>query len=188
MTQLGEPIPDEVVNIRQGLKQILDAHEINLIDAESEVTGRDFLLKIWQMIVAVPLAVAIVHKDMSVSTQCNVFYEIGVAQALGKETIVIKAKEAQVPSDFVRTEYIEYDQSFESKMRKYLQHFFEQADYYETVADQLDNNPLLSIDYLRRAFLISNNEIHREKASRILQTAGIEGRARNSVEMLLSDF
>lgn len=188
MTQLGEPIPEEVVNIRQDLKRALELHNVALIDANSEITGKDFLLKIWSMIVAVPLAIAIVHKEMPTTTQCNVFYEIGVAQALGKETIVIKAKGAKVPSDFVRTEYIEYDENFDNKANKYLMSFFERAEYYGTVADQLEKNPLASIDYLRRAYLITGDEAHREQAKKLLETSTLEGRAKNSVEMLLADF
>lgn len=188
MTQLGRPIPEEVDAIRKGLGRVLKAHSVELIDANSVITGRDFLLKIWNMIVTVPLTIAVIHEDMPTTTQCNVFYEIGVAQALGKETIVVKTKLAQVPSDFVRTEYIEYDEDFEEKVSTYLTSFFEQSDYYETMADQLDSNPLLAIDYLRRAFLISNNEEIRGKAHRIFQTLDIEKRAKNSVEMLLSDF
>lgn len=188
MTQLGEPVPEEVVNIRQDLKRALELHSVALIDANSEITGKDFLLKIWSMIVAVPLAIAIVHKEMPTTTQCNVFYEIGVAQALGKETIVIKAKGAKVPSDFVRTEYIEYDENFDNKANKYLMSFFERAEYYGTVADQLEKNPLASIDYLRRAYLITGDEAHREQAKKLLETSALEGRAKNSVEMLLADF
>jgi hypothetical protein len=188
MTQLGEPVPTEVAKARQDLKSILDAHDLALIDANSEITGRDFLTKIWHMIVAVPLAIAIVHKDMPVTTQCNVFYEIGIAQSLGKETLVIKTKEAKVPSDFVRTEYIEYTQDFDEQVSKFLRSFVERAEYYDQMADILENNPLASIDYLRRAYLITGDGQRRDQAKQILQTIGLEGRAKTSVEMLLADF
>lgn len=189
MTQLGGDIPTEVEHLQLALQQVLAAHEIKLIDATSEVTGKDFLLKIWKMIASVPLGVAIIHKDMATRTQCNIFYEVGMAQALGKETLVIKTKDAQVPSDFVRTEYIEYNSEFEDNLRKYLASFFAQANYYEAVAEQLEeNNPLLAIDYLRRAFLIAGHESLKRKARSIFESLETTGRARNSVEVLLSDF
>ena len=188
MTQLGQPIPRDADKIRQDLKSVLATHNINLIDANSAITGRDFLLKIWNMIIAVPLAIAIVHEDMPQRTQNNVFYEIGVAQALGKETIVIKSKKADVPSDFVRTEYIEYDNDFVENTNKYLDELFERADYYEHMAELLQENPLLAIDYLRRAFLISGRKECSQQAKEILSTLTLEGRARNSVENLLADF
>jgi hypothetical protein len=188
MTQLGGTVPEEVDSARQDLKHILDAHNIALIDANSEITGRDFLIKIWNMIVAVPLAIAIVHEDMPTTTQCNVFYEVGIAQSLGKETLVIKTKEAKVPSDFVRTEYIEYGEDFEQRIAKYLTYFFERAEYFVTMADQLENNPLASIDYLRRAYLITGDEACRKEAEKIIEFGIPEGRAKTSVDMMLADF
>lgn len=188
MTQLGGTVPEEVDSVRQDLRCILDAHDIALIDANSGITGKDFLIKIWNMVVAVPLAIAIVHKDMPTTTQCNVFYEVGIAQSLGKETLVIKTKEAKVPSDFVRTEYIEYGEDFDQKIAKYLTYFFERAEYFMTMADQLENNPLASIDYLRRAYLITGDEARREEAEKIIESGVPEGRAKTSVDMMLADF
>jgi len=140
------------------------------------------------MIASVPLAVGIVHGEMPETTQSNIFYELGIAQAMGKETVIIKAPKTKVPSDFLRTEYIGFNDKFEVNFSKYLKSFFEQADHYETVADQLEKNPLLAIDYLRRAFLISGNESLREKARNEFSSAGIQERAKNSVETLLADF
>jgi len=188
MTQLGEPVPDEALEIRTALLKVLTGHGIELIDATSQITGRDFLLKIWRMIASVPLAVGIVHGEMPATTQSNIFYELGIAQAMGKETVIIKAPKTKVPSDFVRTEYIGFNDKFEVNFSKYLKSFFEQADHYETVADQLEKNPLLAIDYLRRAFLISGNASLRGKARNEFSSAGIKERAKNSVETLLADF
>jgi hypothetical protein len=61
-------------------------------------------------------------------------------------------------------------------------------DYYETIADQLDRNPLLAIDYLRRSYLITGNSKLKRKAKRLYKEASIEDRAKNSVEKLLLDF
>ncbi len=188
MTQLGEPIPEEVLEIRRSLEQILREHDIDLIDADSEVTGGDFLLKIWYMIATVPLAVAILHEDMKLSTQCNVFYEVGMAHAMGKESIIVKTKEAEMPSDFTRTEYIQHDGNYERRVNQYLKKYFRQGEWYEFLAHQLENDPLLSLDYLRRAYLISENEAIRDKVAEIAETLALHERARNSVESLLTDF
>lgn len=188
MTQLGEQRPEEVDDIRHELRIVLEQHNIELIDANTEITGGDFLFKIWRMIIAVPLGVALIHEGMPVSTQCNVFYELGLAQALGKETIVIKTEKATILSDFVRTEYIKHDARFKQNMTKYLKSFFKQAEHYELVADQVERNPLLAIDYLRRAFLISGHESIKEKVAEIRETLALRERAKNSVETLLTDF
>jgi len=63
-----------------------------------------------------------------------------------------------------------------------------QADHYELVADQLENNPILAIDYLKRAFLISGEERLRDKTLILVGEAGLDGRAKNSVELLAAAF
>lgn len=102
--------------------------------------------------------------------------------------MIIKTPRTRVPSDLVRTEYIVFDNQFENSFSKYLDSFFSQAGHYETVADQLEKNPLLAIDYLRRAYLISGDASLREKARNEFSTAGIKERAKNSVETLLANF
>ena len=189
MTQLGKPIPPKVTKIRKRLKNILTRNNLKEIDAESVFTGKDFMLKIWRLLISVPLGIAIIDETMSSNTLCNIFYEIGMMQTLGKETVVIKTDKAKVPSDFVRTEYINFDSDFEENIKKYFETtFWGLPDYYETIADQLDRNPLLAIDYLRRAYLITGNDKLKKEANRLLKEAAVEGRAKNSVEQLLVDF
>jgi hypothetical protein len=145
-------------------------------------------MKIWRLVLGVPLGIAIIQKGMPPQTLSNIFYELGMMHAYGKETLIIKTKGTRIPSDFVRTEYLEVNADFEKKLAKFLISFIDLSDYYESVSDQLDNNPLLAIDYLRRAYLISENDALRTKARNIFQRAGLEGRAKNSVEMLLVNF
>ena len=188
MTQLGQPVQQAIVDIRDRLSSFFTSHGIDVIDANSIITGKDFLMKIWGMIIGVPLGVAIIHHEMSPQTLSNIFYEVGVLQAYGKESLVIKTKETDVPSDFVRTEYLEFGDNFEGKLEKFIKHFLSQADYFAKMADQVENNPLLAIDYFRRAFLISGEESYKNNAKKIFDEASIEGRAKNSVEMLLVNF
>jgi hypothetical protein len=188
MTKLGHPIPREVNIIRSQLAKIFVDYNISLIDANDVITGKDFLLKIWHIILGVPFGIAIITSDLSNKTLANIFYEIGLMQAYGKETLVIKTEGTDVPSDFVRTEYIEFLADFKKKLRKYLNTLLKIVQYYRKMSDQVEKNPLLAIDYLKRAWLISGENAYRQKAKEIFDAAGIEGRAKNSVEMLLIDF
>jgi hypothetical protein len=187
VTQLGNP-GREVLRIRQSLTHILNSYGIEVIDAGSVVTGKDFLLKIWSLILAVPLGIAILSENMRTDTISNIFYELGALQAYGKETLIIKTEAATIPSDFVRTEYVQYNKNFKDKMKGFLKNFMAMAEYYETAAGQLQNNPLLSIDYLRRAYLISGSDDLRTKVKQIVTSMALDGRAQNSVEMLLANF
>jgi hypothetical protein len=121
-------------------------------------------------------------------TQSNIFYELGVAQALRKETLIIKGEYADVPSEFLRTEYITFDGQFKKNFNKYMQDLFKQANHYEIVADQLDRNPILALDYLKRAYLITGDENYRRKGQEVLNLADVKDRARNSVELLAATF
>jgi hypothetical protein len=188
MTQLGKPVPPELKKMRARVTAQLRKKNVKVIDADSIVTGKDFLDKIWRLIISVPAGVAIIHEDMPPKTIANVFYELGMMDALGKRTVVVKSPGAAIPSDFVRTEYIDDDGSFGRRFRSFLDSSLEMESYFETMAEDLENNPLLSIDYLRRAYLISGDVRHRSRAKVLLNAAELKGRARNSVEMLLARF
>ena len=188
MTKLGKNVPPVVDEIRERIAAITAERNINIIDANSITTGKDFLLKIWRLIVSVPVGIAIIYKSMPKTTMSNVFYEVGLMQALGKETLIVKEPSTEVPSDFVRTEYISFDKSFDLKLKAFLDSLKERADYFGTVAEQLERNPLLSIDYYRRAYLLTGDEKRRKNAAEVLTNAGLDGRSKNSVELLLASF
>lgn len=188
MTRLGKPIPKEVNEIRKAITAICKSSRFRVIDASAQNTGRDFLLKIWKQIASAPLVVGVIHEKIPQSTQSNIYYELGIAQALGKETIIVKSPTVSMPSDFVRTEYIEFDSNFNKNFSAYIKGLYEQAKHYELMADQLESNPILSIDYLKRAFLLTGDVRLRKKAKAILNEAGLDGRAKNSVELIAASF
>lgn len=188
MTQIEKPLPSEITTIRQSLSKSLTTWNIKEIDATSLVTGRDFLMKIWGIIITVPLGIAIITRGMKPKTLANIFYEVGLLQSYGKETLVIKAKDAEVPSDFVRTEYVDFDRDFKANLDKFLKTMFGLPNYFEQMADELENDPLLAIDYLRRAYLLSGDGKYRQKAKKLYDNSSIKQRANNSVEMLLLKF
>ncbi len=185
MTQLGTPIPNEIKNIRRTLEKYLKQKKLKTIDASSDIKGKDFLLKIWEMILSVPVGIAIISKELTPYTLANIFYEIGLLQAYGKETLIIKTKDSYVPSDFVRTEYIEYDRNFKKKINKFLDWLNEQSEYYANASVLLEGNPLLSIDYLRRAFLISGNEKYKRDAHIISQVNTLDKQTKFGIDSFL---
>lgn len=188
MTRLGDPMPPLVAEIRAAVERCCQPFGYVVIDAQTTVTGRDILLKIWCLIASVPLSVGILHEDIPSSTRANIFYELGVAQALGKETVIVKSPSMKIPSDLIRSEYVTFDDDFPANFTAYLESIHVQAVYYELVADQLDRNPILALDYLKRAFLIKGDEQLKNKARNILAAAGLEERAANSVELIASAF
>jgi len=181
-------MPRQAKKMRESVTKICDQYDYKVIDASVEVTGRDFLLKIWRLIASTSISVAISHEEFPLPTIMNIYYELGIARTLGKETMIVKSIQAIHPSDLVRDEYIEFGKTFDADFSKFLDHVDKQAEYYEIMAEQLENNPLLSIDYLRRAYLITGDEKLQSRARALLRDAKLKGRAKDSVEMLAVKF
>lgn len=186
MTQLGLPLPKSTSEISDAIKIELDKRNIEILDANSKVTGKDFLNKIWRMILSVPIGVAILTKEMKPSTVSNIFYEIGVLNTLGKETIVIKSADFIIPSDLIRTEYIEFGKDFSTRFNKFLDTVFELADHYEIMAESLISNPILAIDYYRRAYLITGDKEYFERVKEIRDKNKFDTQSLNFIQGFLS--
>ncbi len=168
MTQLGEDRSETIEEILSQITSVLNGKNINNIDANSVVTGRDFHSKIWKLALSVPIGIAVVSETIRQTTIANIYYEIGLMNALGKETLVVKTKDFKIPSDFIRTEYIKHSDKFEEQFSSFIDQTLEQAEYYGLLADNLIAKPLLSIDYLRRAYLISGDNTYKESAMTII--------------------
>ena len=93
----------------------------------------------------------------------NIYYELGWMHAWGRETVVVKVGDLSLPSDLVRTEHIPYDAHFSRRFKEFVDSLQERCDYYTVLADQLERNPLLAIDYLRRAYLLNGDKRLRKK-------------------------
>lgn len=188
MSKVGDNVPPMVLEVRSRLAALLGEIGYSLIDATGVTTGKDFLRKIWDLIVSVPMGMAFIYRKMPPSTLANVFYEIGLMQALGKDTLVIKEPRAAIPSDLVRTEYVLYDGRFDDRIRAFLGTCLSSAEFLATVAEQMERNPLLAIDYYRRAFLLTGNEEYCLRTDELMKSGEIGQRAKNSVEYLAAGF
>lgn len=188
ITKLGKSLPPEVLRMRRLVTELSAAHELAIIDATHKVTGRDILNKIWRLIAGCPISIALCHESFPPKTLANIYFELGVAQAMGKETVMVKSPGFEVASDLVRTEYIEFDDDFDDRFTRFLEEIDERASHYEMMAEQLERNPILALDYLKRAFLLTEDQGLRERASELLQDANVTDRAKNSVEVLAATF
>lgn len=155
MTQLGGTKSKELDEIRSKLSSELNKYSFAEKDALSLVTGGDLLDKIWKIILGVPLGIAILTSDMPQKTISNIYYELGLMDALGKETIIIKSAGYEIPSDLIRTEYISYNENFDSSFSKFIDNISDRETHYDIMAEALKVDPVSSIEYLKRAYLIN---------------------------------
>jgi hypothetical protein len=188
MSAMGKPVALHLAKARRRVNALLAERSFSVKDATSATTGKDYLLKIWSLAVCTPIGVAIVHDGIRPATMANVFYELGLMQAYGRETVVVRVGDVTLPSDLVRTEYIQFDRSFSRRFGAFLLSLNQRAEYYVTLADQLEKDPLLAIDYLRRSYLLSGDAALRRRANKIFNEAGFTERARDSVERNLVHF
>ena len=189
MTKLGDGVSDEVEGARAEIESTLKTRGMKIRDAKSIVTGGNLQSKIWHMMLGVPLGIAIIGKPMSRPTYGNIFYELGVMQASGKATLIVTTSAAEVPSDFAGTEYVEYNNQFRQEIKKFMKAYLKLDQYYETVADNLAaGDPLSSIDYLRRAYLINGKKTLQRKAMGLFQNSQFGKRATGNVEHAFNEF
>lgn len=187
MTQLGSPISSSIIEARSVVEKCLTKNKFKAIDASSLTTGRDFLIKIWGIIISVPLGIAIICEGMKSSTLENIYFELGVMQALGKETILIKIGNIECATDLNRTEYIEAP-DLDIKIERFLKTCIEQSEHYEILATELEEkNPLLSLDYMKRAFMITGTSDYKKELLKIvLDSSNYDKIVQDEVKVLLS--
>ncbi|MDQ3242652.1 MAG: nucleotide-binding protein [Gemmatimonadota bacterium] len=185
---MTNPLPDDLFKARRRVVSALRRRDIAVVDAGDVTTGKDYLLKVWSLAISCPIGIAIVHEGIRPETMANIFYELGWMQAYGRETVVIRVGDVKLPSDLVRTEYIPLDGDFNRRFKAFLKSLSDRAEYYLVLADQLEKNPLLAIDYLRRTYLLTGSKVLRQRARDIFQNAGLASRSRDSVERMMATF
>jgi hypothetical protein len=143
----------------------------------SELRGtKDFLNKIIQLIRGSGFGIAIFSQYTNAISLANIFFEIGLCNILGKPVIVVKNKGAKAPSDFIRTEWVNYsndDDRWKADFINSLNSLRDSANYYEKIgdlaikADEIDFE--LAFERYKQAFLISGSNKVKEKIKRLLE-------------------
>ncbi len=169
MSAMGGSLPPQVLSAKRRIKSALTREKFGLVDAASVTTGRDYLHKLWQVSVSCPIGIALVHEGILPETLSNIFYELGLMHAYGRETVLIKVGHVTLPSDFVRTEYIPMDTRFSRAFSEYFKSLASRAKYYEQLAEELGG--ALAVDYLRRSYLLSGKIAAKRRARQLSENA-----------------
>jgi len=100
-----------------GIRRPLDELGLKVWRADQEPKNIDLMCKICEGLQSSRYAVLNIS-----GWNANVFFELGLAYGLGRETLIIKDRESQVPTDLKGIEYFEYGHSGE--LREKLLEFF----------------------------------------------------------------
>lgn len=155
-------------------------HDIKKASRESGT--KDYLEKIIQLIRGCGFGVAIFSEVTPAPTLANIFFEIGLCYVLGKQVIVVKTEDAKPPSDFIRTEWISFQNGDLKKLRRDVENAIRSvqglASYSESLGDlALDADEVdfeLAFERYRQAVLIGNKKTARTKIKNILKNLADE--------------
>jgi hypothetical protein len=138
MRQIGNPpaVDERMAEI------VLDEFKVRGIptkDADASTGGKDFLERILGLIRGTGFTVAIFSHDTRATAIANITLELGFAAMCGKPLIIVKSTEAPAPSDFNRTDWLDYDAKdegrFRLKIRQALDTIAEIAVFEDTLLD-----------------------------------------------------
>lgn len=131
------PIADE--NMIQTVSGKLRELNIDAVDATNFRRTGDYLIKILEQIRGSGFCIAIYSEGTRDKTLANIFLEVGMALLLGKPVILVKTKQALVPSDLTRSEHILFDgdiMKLSGEIQQTIENsVFETADYFCMLAE-----------------------------------------------------
>lgn len=116
MRQIGTP-PEIDKRMREIQEEEFTKRGIKSLDAAASTGSKDFLERIVGLIRATGFTVAIFSNKTRPTAVANIMLELGFAAMSGKPLIILKSKRARAPSDFTRTDWINYDELEEDEFR-----------------------------------------------------------------------
>jgi hypothetical protein len=116
MRQIGNPPPTDA-RMAQIVAEVFAERGVPTKDADASTGGPDFLERILGLIRATGFTVAIFSHETRPNAMANITLELGFAAMCGKPYIIAKSKLAAAPSDFTRTDWVDYDEHDEDRFR-----------------------------------------------------------------------
>lgn len=127
MRQIGDP-PATDLRMAEIVEEVFTARSVPRMDADASTGGGDFLERILGLIRATGFTVAIFSHETRPTAMANITLELGFAAMCGKPLIIAKSKGAKTPSDFTRTDYVEYDPADEPRFHDKLHQALDTID------------------------------------------------------------
>ena len=197
MRQIGNP-PNLDTAMTAIVKEVFEAHGVQIKDADASTGGKDFLERILGLIRSTGFTIAIFSHKTRGTAMANIALELGLAAMCGKPLIIVKSQQAKAPSDFTRTDWIVYDPAQEDRFRVKLEQALDSigslVEYESTLLDVAlgTRSPDCAIAFERanKGFLLSGEQRFIDSARAILEVLkGVnEGNAIADLERLRSEL
>lgn len=167
MLQSGGEIAVDDLFMQNSVREQMDSQGYQIKTAVDLRRSGDYLHKITKMIMGCGFGIAVFSTDTPSRTLGNIFFEVGYCLALGKPVVlVVKGGSRVMPSDFVRSEWVEYrpgsEALFEADLAGQIMGLTQQSDFFEQLADaayeaeEIDHE--LVVERYKRAALINSSE------------------------------
>jgi hypothetical protein len=174
MRQIGNP-PAVDERMTEIVLEEFNLRNIPTKDADASTGGKDFLDRILGLIRGTGFTVAIFSHDTRATALANITLELGFAAMCGKPLMIVKSFEAAAPSDFSRTDWINYDlkdeNRFRQKLRQALDTIIEIAIFEETLLDAALNarsiDCAIAFERTVKGFLLTRDTRFLDKAEQI---------------------
>ena len=159
------------------VNEVLAEHNITAIDAASSAGRNDFLERIIDLIRSTGLTIAIFSHETRGTALANIMLELGFAAIFGKPLLIVKSKEADAPSDLIRTDWIEFNAEkileFRQKIVQAVGEVDQIAKHQEMLLDISLEAPQMdcavAFERAQKAFLLAPNASLLEKIKTIKQ-------------------
>lgn len=129
--------------IRKHIGDLFEKQNFTLIDAMSNKKTGNFYCKICSMILSCPFGVALITKNTKKTALRNIFLEIGLLTAFGKELIILTDNKRNILSDFAGLEWFIFkdDEDLQKQINDWLENQIPANIYMWTglAADLFDN-------------------------------------------------
>lgn len=174
MRQIGQP-PAIDRRMAEIVEEVFVARGVRTKDADASTGGGDFLERILGLIRATGFTVAIFSHETRANAMANITLELGFAAMCGKPLIIVKSKEAKAPSDFTRTDWIEFEEADEARFRTKLNQAIDTIEevgafedfLLDTAMDAKSIDCAIALERASKAFLLTNDQRMIDKAERI---------------------
>lgn len=153
-------VEDELSNV---VDEELKKKKFSSVRAADISGQKDYLDKIIQTLRGCAFGVAIFSHATPPSTLANIFFEVGLAYVFGKQVILVKTVDSRPPSDFNRTEWVDYSLGkmgeFKANFGRAIAKIEKEGTFWRQLADvaleaeHLD--PELAFERYKQAFLIT---------------------------------
>jgi hypothetical protein len=137
MLRLGKGASQAEMEMAAAAREVLSSMCFQPVTAADIRGTGDYLGKIVDLIRGCGFGIAIYCDQTPARTMGNIFFEVGVCGVLGKPVQLVLSGQQATPSDFVRTEWLEYKAGQKLKLRRALRESFDRieqlADFYGTL-------------------------------------------------------